>query len=189
MQIFSIRFLLLRPTNQKTKNQKNMKKSLLAFFAAGIAAVTFSISSCTVDPCKDVSCGANGECVEGDCVCDAGYEGTTCATEWRAKFIGTASLSGTVACPVSGNGTFPATAFTMSNSSQGVTMFTINGAGLVFVATTTSSTSFTIASTTINNLTYTGSGQISGTNVSITLNEQDPSLNETCIYTLTGSIQ
>lgn len=40
------------------------------------------------DECRDVDCGANGSCDEGDCICDAGYEGSSCETEERAKFIG-----------------------------------------------------------------------------------------------------
>jgi len=55
----------------------------------GVAAVaTIGMVSCDTDLCKDVDCGLNGTCVDGDCVCDAGYEGVNCDTESRADFIG-----------------------------------------------------------------------------------------------------
>lgn len=41
------------------------------------------------DPCKDVDCGANGTCFEGECVCNEGFEGASCTDTWSAKFVGT----------------------------------------------------------------------------------------------------
>jgi hypothetical protein len=32
------------------------------------------------DPCQDVECGENGSCVDGGCICEAGYSGDNCAT-------------------------------------------------------------------------------------------------------------
>ena len=52
-----------------------------------VALTLFLITSCA-DPCKDVSCSDNGACDEGTCLCEAGYEGTSCETESRAKFLG-----------------------------------------------------------------------------------------------------
>lgn len=51
------------------------------------------MTACT-DLCKDVNCN-NGTCVEGDCVCDAGYEGTNCDTEIRAAYLGTYNVTET----------------------------------------------------------------------------------------------
>ena len=45
-------------------------------------------SSCTKDPCADVSCSSTGVCVDGTCDCDEFYEGGNCATEMRTKFYG-----------------------------------------------------------------------------------------------------
>jgi hypothetical protein len=67
---------------------KNMKFGFIGAFA--IATAIF-FAGCT-DPCKDVVCN-NGECVEGDCVCNAGYEGVDCSTAFNAKFSGTYNLS------------------------------------------------------------------------------------------------
>ncbi|MCS6929988.1 MAG: calcium-binding EGF-like domain-containing protein [Saprospiraceae bacterium] len=44
--------------------------------------------SCNTDPCKDVNCSNNGTCLDGECVCDTGYEGKSCETEWAVKFEG-----------------------------------------------------------------------------------------------------
>lgn len=67
---------------------KNLK-SALAIVGIGLASMT----ACT-DLCKDVNCN-NGTCVEGDCVCDTGYEGTNCETAIRAKFLGTFNVTET----------------------------------------------------------------------------------------------
>ena len=90
-----------------------MKRRILQIL--GVAAIaTIGMVSCDTDACKDVDCGLNGTCVEGDCECDLGYSGVACATENRAAFVGTVNLSGTVACGVSGNGTISSTATTIS---------------------------------------------------------------------------
>lgn len=40
------------------------------------------------DECRDVNCGNNGICDNGNCNCDDGYEGDECENEIRTKFIG-----------------------------------------------------------------------------------------------------
>ena len=67
-----------------------MKRNLLWFFGLAImAATTFTMTSCEDDPCKDVKCGDNGECFDGACVCNVGFEGTNCDVAWADKFAGT----------------------------------------------------------------------------------------------------
>lgn len=86
-----------------------MKKINLLLMAMG-SVMLLSLASC--DPCKDVTCDNDGECVDGDCdcaenyygdacetfcmngtyadgtcTCDEGYEGDGCDTESRTKFI------------------------------------------------------------------------------------------------------
>lgn len=59
------------------------------FAIAGFAfLLMISFTGCDTDPCKDVICENDGTCVDGDCVCQAGYEGTDCSTESRTKFLG-----------------------------------------------------------------------------------------------------
>ena len=155
----------------------------------GVAAIaTIGMVSCDTDACKDVDCGLYGACVDGDCVCDAGYSGVACATMNRTAFIGTTNLSGTVACGVSGNGTISSTATTIS-AGTGATKIVMNlGGSLAIACTVTSPTSFTIDNQTIDTYTYSGSGSLSGTTLNVTIQEADPSIPETCTYTLSGTL-
>lgn len=55
-----------------------------------IAALSLTISACETDPCKDVECGANGTCLEGDCICDVGFEldaSGQCTVRSADKFV------------------------------------------------------------------------------------------------------
>ena len=53
----------------------------MRFSLIGFAVVILVGSGCFLkkDPCKDVIC-YNGECVDGECVCEAGYSGPNCST-------------------------------------------------------------------------------------------------------------
>lgn len=64
-----------------------MKKNLFFLLALALGAMVSFTSCGTDDPCKDVECGANGTCFEGECVCNQGYEGTACDVEWATKFV------------------------------------------------------------------------------------------------------
>jgi hypothetical protein len=85
--------ILNRFIRNQQKLIKKMKKNLFLLMMIAFVA-TISLTSCGPDdPCKDVDCGQNaptptGDCVEGECVCAVGYEGTGCATEASAKFVG-----------------------------------------------------------------------------------------------------
>jgi len=67
-----------------------MKKlqTLTLLAALTIGSMTL-LNSCAKDLCKDVVCENGGNCVEGDCDCLDGYEGTLCETQIRTKFQGT----------------------------------------------------------------------------------------------------
>lgn len=60
---------------------KNLKFGFLALALTTIFAVGCS------DPCKDVECNF-GTCVEGECACNPGYEGTNCDEAFNAKYAG-----------------------------------------------------------------------------------------------------
>jgi hypothetical protein len=70
-----------------------MKKIILSILTLGVLGIT----SCSSDPCKDktaaTQCNGKGVLVTNgsacDCQCDAGYEGTSCATLSTSKFVGT----------------------------------------------------------------------------------------------------
>lgn len=157
-----------------------------AFTMLALSTALF-FSSCK-DECKDVTCNNGGVCVEGACDCATGYEGSDCSTETRAKFVGTYSVTGTVTCPVTGNGTITTTSLVVSTSSSAANKIVISVLG-VNLTGTVSGSSITLDQSTQNNFTYTGSGSISGTNLTLTINEQDPSVPETCVYTVSGPKQ
>lgn len=49
-------------------------------------AISLLLNGCKDDPCQDVLC-LNGVCVSGVCSCDEGYEGESCGTLSRDKFL------------------------------------------------------------------------------------------------------
>lgn len=64
-----------------------MNKKLVYLFALLGAMVAFAPACGDADACEDVDCGVNGTCFEGVCVCNVGYEGADCNTEWSEKFL------------------------------------------------------------------------------------------------------
>lgn len=56
------------------------------FFAFLCLSFSF-FQSC--DPCASIICNHGGTCVNGSCICTAGYEGPDCSIESRNKFLGT----------------------------------------------------------------------------------------------------
>lgn len=65
-----------------------MKTRILQILGV-VAIATIGMTSCDTDACKDVECGEYGTCLDGDCVCDAGFSGTNCDVMWSASFLGT----------------------------------------------------------------------------------------------------
>ncbi len=67
-----------------------MKRMKTIAFSILLSVGAFSVityTACTKDECKDVVCSNGGTCIGGACVCPTGYEGSTCQTESRTKFI------------------------------------------------------------------------------------------------------
>lgn len=57
-----------------------MKNVILSLFCI------LCIASCSKDPCKDIVC-SNGDCINGVCDCDTGYEGPSCANQQEPSTI------------------------------------------------------------------------------------------------------
>lgn len=72
------------------KSIRNMAFSALLAVGA-FTMVTYT--ACTKDECEDVVCNNGGACVSGTCNCATGYEGTSCDTEVRKKFLKTWTAS------------------------------------------------------------------------------------------------
>jgi hypothetical protein len=138
---------------------KNLKSALAILVMAFGLMITQN--SCR-DPCKDVECN-NGVCEEGTCKCDAGYEGTNCETAVRTKFLGTYAFSEN--CNT-GQDSYTVTITTVDADIQKIRISNIYDAGLSTEATV-SGTSLTIASQSFGLATISGSGSISGSNLTL----------------------
>ena len=146
---------------------KNMK---FGFIGALAIATSMFFAGCT-DLCKDVNCN-NGECVEGDCVCDAGYETDDCSVAMNAKFSG--SYSNTETCNPSGP--FGPYTITLNPKSGSATEVNFVGlwevpANIVMGTVGTDGVSFTIERQVIDTgfeITATGTSNADGSTINIT---------------------
>ena len=75
---------------------KKIKNILVAAILTVSVFTATIMTSCNPDACKDVVCANGGTCTDGSCSCPAGYEGATCDTLSRTKFI--ANYAVTASC-------------------------------------------------------------------------------------------
>ena len=61
-----------------------MIKNFLVFFVISVSAISFT--SC--DKCSSLDCVNSIGCEDGKCICEEGYEGTTCKNKANHKFLG-----------------------------------------------------------------------------------------------------
>ena len=100
---------------------KNIAFSALLTIAA-FGAITYV--ACNKDECKGVTCNNGGTCISGTCNCPTGYEGSTCQTKTRDRFIGT--WKGSDIC---GSGTYSITLSINSSSVSDITALVNNPGG------------------------------------------------------------
>lgn len=162
-----------------------MKKLKTILLAGVLTAGLFStavFTSCNSDACADVVCSNGGSCVDGTCVCPVGYEGTTCTTESRTKFVKTwnaSDVQGTnqlvYTCAIA-NGV-NITSVTISNKFSDQ-FFTNN------IPATVSGNTITIANQTPDNDGYSvsGTGTLSNGKINWSYSIKDPN-NATLSYT------
>ena len=160
------------------------KKSFLPALLFG-AMLAFAPGCGDADPCKDVDCGANGDCFEGTCVCNEGYDQDVngqCTVEWTSKFLGDYSAGSTCFTgSYSGSITRVDASTVRINEFGGYT-------GTNFInATVTASNTISINMTDAGNRKITGTGTISGKllTVSVVTDYQDGLPVENCTETLT----
>lgn len=169
-----------------------MKKIGLFFTAALFSIGTMTMMQSCSKPCKDDPCGANGACVEDGkdytCTCETGYEGELCDTEERAKFIGSYTASGPIACDVTAGGTYSGT-IVIANSGTSVTKITLDFGGGILLTAEVSGTSLTLDNASIGGFDYSGSGSVNSNTLNINLKEYDDSVPEDCIFTISGTKQ
>jgi hypothetical protein len=128
------------------------------------AFLMFTPSCGETDPCKDVECGANGDCFEGECVCNVGYElGTSgqCDTEMRTKFIGTYNIVETCVATNQPTGTYSSTIAVSSDNVSTVTITNFGDSGVVAKGTIDKN-KITITSFKVGTIDVTGTGTIDG---------------------------
>ncbi len=157
-----------------------MKKIKLFLMTLGVTAGIASMNSCTEDKCKDVVCQNAGTCAEGVCTCAAGYEGTNCETEERTKFLGTYSCTVSYSDGSSADSGVPLIITSASN----IEKVTFTFGGTVFTAMVDGST-MTLDPATASGSTYTGSGSVTGSQLSASITETAAA--GTLVYTITGS--
>jgi len=101
-----------------------MKNNFLKTFVVAIAAFCmFTVQSCNNDPCSKVDCGINGTCFEGNCICDAGYDGTDCNIVISSLFTGIYDVEEICDSDPTFTDTY---IFTINESIEGVQFITIS---------------------------------------------------------------
>lgn len=177
-----------------------MKKISLLLLAVG-GALMLSLNACT-DECKDITCENGGTCDEGVCTCtdnyfgdkcetrcvngsysggtcscSDGYEGASCETEWSEKFEGT--YNGDDDCG------FTYQSVVAASDEATLTITNFAGTNTTATVTVTSSDHVSIASQTNGGFTYSGSGSISGTTLTIDYTLSDGAITDNCkvVYT------
>ena len=146
-----------------------MKKN----FSLGIATIlfaiiSFTISSCSTDKCKGVTCQNGGTCVNGNCNCASGYEGTSCQTKANAKFVGT--YNGNLTC----DGASPsADAYSVIAGTSPLAIIINQNGTATLLAASVSNMNISIPSQDISGATFSGSGTLNGNNITLNITFDD----------------
>lgn len=155
-------------------------KTLLKIFPT-LALAAFILTGCS-DECDDVNCLNGGTCDDGICACPDGYTGDECETEDRAKFLGAYSVS--ESCD-SGNYTYEMNINTSGSGIRNIVM----GFGGYSLSATVNGNSLTIANQTVNiqgnSFTFSGSGQISGSILTVSYTLSAGTESDSCTATAT----
>lgn len=146
--------------------------------------------SCTIeDECitNDINCLNGGVCESGLCECAIGYEGDSCQTLMRAKFLGSWGVSDD--CSQSGTATYSVTLTASPNAVNQVLISNFWDAFTNSVVATVDSTTITIAEQEPDGDDFfvNGSGTLSGTTITITYNIEDRTGAQTVTDVCTGS--
>jgi hypothetical protein len=141
--------------------------------------MTLTQTGCKKEGCTDATATNYDEKADED-------DGT-CTYE-RDALIGSFTVSGTLACGVTGGGTVSGSALTITASTASTSKIVVSVFG-VSLTCTVAGTSFTIDNQTVSGFDYTGNGNVNGNTINLTINEFDVSIPETCFYTLNGSRQ
>jgi hypothetical protein len=155
---------------------KKMKKIILPFL---VFFSTMILSSCAKEGCTDSMANnysSKAKNDDGSCSYD------------RDAVIGSYLANGTVNCDVSGSDSFSNATVSITASSTAKNKVVMNLDGMLLTLTV-SGTSLTIDNQSISGFTYSGTGQLNGNILTLTMTEYDVQNDETCIYNVTGNKQ
>ncbi|MBP7273423.1 MAG: hypothetical protein KA974_06255 [Saprospiraceae bacterium] len=150
-----------------------MKKVFLGLFAVAALVLTLTTQSCQSDPCKNKECGTHGDCFEGNCTCDVGYEldaNGQCNTLSNLKFVGLYKVNET--CPAA----VPEYSSTVTASVSDITKINITNLGNYdcstgdyIVSASINGKNVTIDSQVTCSTTFSGSGTYDATTNKMTI--------------------
>lgn len=184
---FDAMILLVQTFLDLPKSIQNPMKTFSKILLMCMTLVSIALFSCKKDdPCEDVTCLNGGTCNNGSCSCATGYEGSTCATEQRSKFL--ASYNVSESCNITGNFNYT---ISINTSATGVTKVVISnfyGVGAT-VTGDVNGTSVTIPSQLVNvnsiGYNFSGSGQVNGNILTLSYTAVVGADSETCTATCT----
>lgn len=144
--------------------------SLLVFFAG-----------CNKDPCKGVTCQHGGICTEGTCNCPENYEGTNCAIEIRAKYIGT--FSGNETCSPSGASANVVTVSPVAGDVSKLSIANLYYGGYITTGTVQPDGTISISNQSMGAATINGSVAIISGKLKITYTITGGGATDACVWT------
>lgn len=171
---------------------KSVKHIALSALLTVGAFGTVLYTSCTKDECKDVVCQNSGTCNGGTCTCPTGVGGTNCETIFRTTYANTYVGNGTDNegdTYTNWRAKFTATGTDLTKMEmqlQDATGAPVVTLPIVLSDIKASGSVFTITSTSQLGATYTGTGTITGTICSISLNEKENGGSGNIVYTFTN---
>lgn len=157
-----------------------MKYVALSAFLTLSAFCAVLYSSCSKDECKGVTCLNGGTCSGGNCTCPVGYEGTTCDTKSRDKFLGT--YVGSEICTIGTDNYSITLAANSDNVKLTYTNLYNNTPSITATCTMTGTNTFSFSGTQ-STITYSGTGTLTGNQLVVTYTITDGVSNNSCTFT------
>lgn len=158
---------------------KSIKYIALSAFLTISAFCAVLYTSCSKDACKGVTCLHSGTCSGGNCTCPTGYEGTTCQTLSRDKFVGT--YPGSEICTV-GTDNYTVTLAASSNDLQ-LTYSNLYNESFTATCNMVATDSFTFSGSQ-SGATFNGSGRLVANTLTVHYTiVSAASVSNTCVFT------
>jgi hypothetical protein len=160
--------------NIKKKIMKLFKQIALSAFLTLSAFCAILYSSCSKDGCKGVTCLNGGTCGGGICSCPTGLGGNNCQTVYRLLYANTyegiatydiirADTNNTMVFTAGLDSNYTEMKLVWNDTTSHITM------PIVLSDNSANGSVFTITATTVDTITYTGSGTVNAIVASLTL--------------------